>query len=258
MFAAIQLRAAQELAALLTQMPEAFDPVARNLESRKTVPEAFRELDADGDGSVTPAEILAFRADGTGAAEKLLPYIEQEMKFGLAGEDIASLQGVSLAMLSEPRLEHGPAFFHAHVNGGVSTELPAVQLPAVQLPAVQLAAFGDGSVRKGGPSFKFEEGEFLSRLMPVDPSDPDNVGWSGLFNFQAPDGSSLTGVLIGLLLPSNRAGGSSLEAIVVTQEGTGRFANAPGVGQASIEPLRWPASSTPFDMMLRTRPFLMP
>jgi hypothetical protein len=87
----------------------------------------------------------------------------------------------------------------------------------------------------------------------VNPDDPANIGWTGPLSFLLPDGSFLTGILIGLLPPSPiGARGSVLEAIVVVQEGTGPLATAPGIGEAAITGL-----TGPFDMVLQTRPFAL-
>jgi prepilin-type N-terminal cleavage/methylation domain-containing protein len=85
MFANIHQRSAHTIGSLLQQMPSALDNVIRKLGDDRLVVDSFRKLDANGDGSVTPAEIFSFQGDNTGALGELLPYIEQQMQFGLAG-----------------------------------------------------------------------------------------------------------------------------------------------------------------------------
>jgi hypothetical protein len=254
MFMGIASRAAHDMGALLVQMPDALGQAAEELGANKLLPAVFRELDLNGDGFVTPAEILSFSGDNTGTMDKLLPFIQQQMQLGAAGEDVSQLPGLSLAMLTEPIGGRHPAFFTGGVRGGIGELLPAVQ---TQLPAVQLAGFCDGSVRKAGgeqSSFsKFKGAEFFSMLEAVS-SDPANSGFSGPVSFTLTDGTSITGVLIGLVRPAiGASGGMTFDALVVTQPGTGPLANAGGAGSASFTGL-----NGPFDMTLLTKPFFRP
>jgi prepilin-type N-terminal cleavage/methylation domain-containing protein len=256
MFLAIHTRAAHDLGALLVQMPDALDAAVRKLQARGTLAQVFDEVDLDGDGSVRLAEILGLR-DRDGFQE-LLPYIEKQMQLGVGGEDFDSIKGVTMAMLRSP--EFRPTPFAATFAGGVSQLLPAVQLPAVQLPAVQLAAFGDGSVRPGGASsvgdVNGDAVRVLSRLDPVDPNNPDNLGWSGPITVVGDDGSSLTGILIGLLLPASGAPAQTLQGLVVIQDGTSNFAGAPGTGRFSIQ---WGHGlDGGFNAQLGLKPFVHP
>ncbi len=236
MFLAIHTRAAHDLGALLVQMPDALEAAARTLQARGTVGHVFDEVDLDGDGSVRLGEVLALK--GREGLEDFLPYIEKQMQLGVAGEDFDSMKGVTLAALRSPQFR--PVSLSTSFTGGVSQQLPAVQLPAVQLPAVQLTAFGDGSVRPGegraaGDVNGADGVKVFSRLEAVKPDDPGNFGWAGPVTFVGEDGSSLTGILIGLLLPASTGPGLSLQGLVVAQDGTGDFAGAPGAGRASIQ-----------------------
>jgi hypothetical protein len=209
---------------------------------------------------VTLAEILDFHEDGTGALAELLPYIEQQLHVGDGFEDRDGMGGVSWKMLTAPSRTHASVAFQADITDGTSNTL----LAGAALPAVQLAAFGDGSVRPGGPGHRpldrglhFRNAEFFSGLTAVDPSSPNNTGWSGLFNFIDPDGNSLTGVLIGLLRNQAAArkatGGPMLQGILIGQDGTGEFAGAPGTGEVQIH---WgDGLRGPFDATLHLKPF---
>ncbi|HXM35033.1 MAG TPA: type II secretion system protein, partial [Pyrinomonadaceae bacterium] len=146
MFAKIHQRAAHTIGSLLVQMPNALGDVNRKLGDEQLVFDVFHKLDANGDGSVTPAEVFSFRGDNTGALSELLPYIEQQMQLGVAGENVNGLPGVSLRMLTEDSPTHDAVSLNARITDGTSHS-GGVNLPAVQLPAIQLAAFGDGSVR---------------------------------------------------------------------------------------------------------------
>ena len=232
MFLNIHMRAAHEIGALLVQMPEALEAAARKLQARGTVGQVFGELDVNGDGKVTFTEALG-RRDREGLGD-LLPYIEQQMH--LEGEDVGSMEGVSLAMLNFSDFK--PVTIDVQAPDGIS------QGPTAQLPAVQLGAFGDGSVRPGerrsvgdvnGDVNGHADGiRLFSQLVAVDPNNPNNTGWVGTINFINGNGSSLIGVLIGLVSPATAGAGPSLQALVVAQDGTGDFAGAPGTGRATI------------------------
>jgi len=252
MLLAIHTRAAHDLGTLIVQMPDALEAATRKLQARGTLGLIFDEVDLDGDGSVKLSEVLALK--GREGLEEFLPYIEQQMHF-VGSEDFDSMKGVTMAMLRSP--EFRPAAFAAAFTGGVSQLLPAVQVPAVQLPAVQLAAFGDGSVRPGESRRGDVNGDgvsLLSRLEPVDPNNPNNVGWSGPVTVIGEDGASLTGILIGLLLPAS--GGPSLQGLVVIQDGTSNFGSAPGAGRVSVE---WSHGlDGGFNAQLGFKPFVHP
>ena len=226
MLLAIHTRAAHDLGALLVQMPDALEAAARKLQARSTVGQVFDELDVNGDGKVALSEVWSL--SGREGLEEILPYIEKQMQLGFAGEDFDSMKGVSLAMLTSSDFK--PLSLGVRVSNGIS-QVPAVQVPAVQVPAVQLAAFGDVN----GDDKAVDA--FL-RLEPVDPTNPNNVGWAGPVSFVGEDGSSLTGILIGLLQPAAAGPGAgphvSLRGLVVAQDGTGGFAGAPGTGRATI------------------------
>jgi prepilin-type N-terminal cleavage/methylation domain-containing protein len=233
MFASVHARSAQAIGQLLVQMPSALGNVADKLESRRTLREVFTALDANGDGSVTPAEIFAAPADPTETLGNLLPAIQRDLHLGEGGEDLAGLPGATLALLTAPPRGHEPLGFRADIDEGNSRFVPVSN----DLPAVQLAAFGDGSVRPAGDEneknrpARFKDAEFFAGLVAVDPAASRGAtGWTGFFTFTDPDGSSLTGVLIGLLFP----GETALRGIAIAQDGTGRFAGAPGAGTARV------------------------
>ena len=256
MFLAIHSRAAHDLGALLVQMPDALDAAARKLQAHGTVGQVFDELDLDGDGSVRLTEIFALK--GRAGLEEFLPYIEQQMHLGVGGEEFDSMKGVTLGMLRSP--EFRPVTLTTEFTGGISQLLPAVQLPAVQLPAVQLTGFADGSVRPGEARRGDVNGDvngisLFSHLEAVDPNNPNNFGWAGPINFISGNGSSLTGILIGLLLPAVQ-GPPSLQGFVIAQDGTGDFAGAPGTGRVSIN---WGhALEGGFNAQVSLKPFAHP
>jgi Tfp pilus assembly protein PilE len=260
MFANVHGRAGQAIASLLAQMPDALGRVQETLKSDKTFSDAFRKLDANGDGSVTLAEIFSFNGDNTGTLSQLLPYIQDQLQLGLAGENTNALPGVSLSMLTAPSDTHGPVSLRAQISDGVSS-----QLPAVQLPAVQLAGFGDGSVRSAGNSedgcrsdFRFSNAEFFSNIMPVQSNTDtsNNTAWSGPVTLTDQDGNGIIAILIGLLMPNSSGGGVNLQGIVIAGDGSGLLAGAPGAGKASIN---WgDGLAGGFDANLELKPFVVP
>jgi len=89
----------------------------------------------------------------------------------------------------------------------------------------------------------------------VDPNNPNNVGWAGPITLINDNGSSLTGILIGLLLPAVQ-GPPSLQGFVIAQDGTGDFAGAPGAGRVSIQ---WGhALDGGFNAQIGLKPFVHP
>jgi len=99
MLASINSRVPGIVNSLLSKLPNSNDEVVRGLQRDNAAQDAFKRLDANGDGSVTMAEILNFKDDKTGALNELLPHIKQQMQIGLADEDVNSLPGVTFGAL---------------------------------------------------------------------------------------------------------------------------------------------------------------
>ena len=102
MFAAINSQVPGIIGSLRCKIPHTTDEVTQGLQADNAAKDAFKRLDANGDGTVTIAEILKFNGDKTGALNELLPQIEREMKLGLAEEDVNSLPGVKFESLQHP------------------------------------------------------------------------------------------------------------------------------------------------------------
>lgn len=90
------------ISSLRSRISNSTDEVTQGLQTDNAAKDAFRRLDANGDGTVTITEIMKFKEDKTGGLNELLPYIEQDMKLGLAEEDVNSLPGVKFESLQHP------------------------------------------------------------------------------------------------------------------------------------------------------------
>lgn len=90
------------ISSLRSRIPNSSDEITQGLQTDSSAKDAFTRLDANGDGTVTIAEIMKFKGDKTGALNQLLPYIEQDMKLGLADEDVNALPGVKFESLQHP------------------------------------------------------------------------------------------------------------------------------------------------------------
>jgi prepilin-type N-terminal cleavage/methylation domain-containing protein len=258
MFANINSLGGQAIGALLVQRPDALAQVAAALQSDKSVFDALRRLDLNGDGRVTFGEIFSFKGDNTDTLGKLLPAIQAELHLGMAGENFESL-GVNLKTFTEPAETHDDVFLRLTVNEGISS--PVNTEASAQLSAIQLAGFCDGSVRKGQGvgegsflNHQLPQGEFFATLHPVDGNNTANIGWTGPITFTDQDGNGIIAILIGLLTPLEHSGGVNLQGIVIAQEGIGNLAGAPGTGPVTIN---WGDNlSGPFGASIRLRPFI--
>ena len=102
MFAGINSRAPVTIKSLFSKTTNRPSEVVRGLQANVSVSDAFKQLDANGDGSVTLVEILNFDNDKTGAINDLMPQLKQQMRIGLAGENVHSFPGVRLEALQHP------------------------------------------------------------------------------------------------------------------------------------------------------------
>ena len=102
MLASINSRVPISISSLRSKNANTTDEIVRGLQTGSAARDAFRKLDANGDGVVTLAEIVNFKNDRTGPLTELLPFIKQRMQFGLAGEEINSIPGVAFGALQHP------------------------------------------------------------------------------------------------------------------------------------------------------------
>jgi prepilin-type N-terminal cleavage/methylation domain-containing protein len=102
MFASLEARIPSLINSLRSRNTNSSDEIVRGLQNENAVRDAFKGLDGNSDGLVTPTEILNFKNDRTGALSELLPLIKQRMQFGIAGEDFSKIPGVAFGALKHP------------------------------------------------------------------------------------------------------------------------------------------------------------
>ena len=99
MLAGINARVPSIISSLRSKVPHTSENLLRGLQEKNALRDAFKRVDANGDGVVTLEEISNVKGDKTGAMTELLPLIRQRMQLGLAGEDVKTIPGVSFLAL---------------------------------------------------------------------------------------------------------------------------------------------------------------
>jgi prepilin-type N-terminal cleavage/methylation domain-containing protein len=96
MFDAINSRVPTLINSIRSRAPKSSDEdITRGLQTETGAKDAFKRVDADGDGVVTLAEISNLKDDKTGALHELVPFIRQQLQLGAGGEDVKSIPGVT-------------------------------------------------------------------------------------------------------------------------------------------------------------------
>ena len=256
MFANIQARSAQVLADVVDHFPDNFRDLSKGLRDPEAFRKAWNKLDQDGDGSIGPSEIMSLDVEEFNNVAKdvpsvraLLPYIEQEMAWQASG-DIAKLPGVS-----RKSLRNTTAAQTGQVSWRIARGL-AIQKFVAQSPALQLEGFCDGSVKPGATSLfgdgsvRFVKGSFSALITPTLTRAGTPTTWAGPLSISITDGTSLTGILLGLLQPAPTGASAAdipvangatqtptgpLKCLFITSDGTGIFDGVSGVGVGSID-----------------------
>ncbi len=244
------------------------DEVSDKLESKNVVTDVFRMLDADGDGSVTPAEIFSFQFKGTdtsGGLADFLPSIERTMMFGFAGENVSSIPGVTLTQLLLPT----PVVdWVAHVSDGTSNTLTTSEGSSTGT-AVKLSGLADGSVRffeegRGQSAFHvfhsrpgfITHSEYFSTLYMAGSS---GKVWAGANAFIDTNENALKGIAVGLLSLNPTTGLPVLRGFTINGGGgvDGPLGGSPGTGAFTIN---WGDGTYvgPFDATFDLKPFSIP
>ena len=258
MFANIHAQSARVLADVVDHFPDNFRELSKGLRDPVAFRGAWNKLDHDENGSVTPSEIMSLDVQEFNNVAKevpslglLLPYIEQEMAWGLGGEDMANLPGVS-----RKSLKNATAAQTGQVSWRIARGLAIQKFGGAQLPAVQLEGFCDGSVKPGvrsifgDGSVRFVKGAFSALISPTLTRAGAPTTWAGPLNISITDGTKLTGILIGLLQPAPTGGAAAavpvangatptpfgpLKCLFITPDGTGVFDGVSGVGVGSVD-----------------------
>jgi prepilin-type N-terminal cleavage/methylation domain-containing protein len=111
MFASISSRVPSLINSIRSRITNSNEEVVRGLHQGSAARDAFKQLDANGDGLVTITEMLNYRNDKTGALNELSPFIKQWMQLGLAGEDVNSVPGVTFG-----DLQHADRFSESEIR----------------------------------------------------------------------------------------------------------------------------------------------
>jgi len=225
MFANIRDAAISTLFRLILHRPADVSEIARRLESRDTLPRAFGNLDLNGDGRVTFTEIQNYNGVGADALGPFIAIITQEMQLGAGGEDVDGLPGVTLEMLRSPSPFGDVTRLHAQITGLANDPTAVEYLPG----------FADGSVRLSREgNLRFEDASFFARLNQLDPANTN--AWGGVFTLTDVNGDGITGILIGVIRPSDPAAPNNptLDGLVIAIRGRGLWVGAVGTGDATI------------------------
>lgn len=226
MFANIRDRAVPTLFRLMLQRPGDVSEIARRLESPNTLPRAFDNLDVNGDGRVTFTEIQTYNGVGSDVLSPFIAIIDEEMQLGAGGEDVNNLPGVTLETLRSPSPFGDITRLEANITGLANDPTAVEYLPA----------FADGSVRLSREgNLRFDDASFFSQLNQLDPAHTD--AWGGVFTLTDVNGDGITGILIGVLRPSDPAGPNAqptLDGLVISTRGRGVWVGAVGTGDATI------------------------
>lgn len=230
MFAGIRADAAFAIGQLLLQASSDQLPAVQsafqqgNAQDQKVIDGVFKQLDTQGDGSVSIGEILSYDRNPDTPLGGFLASLRNRMQLGLANEDVSSLPGV-----------------------GVNDILPAVQEPEVGTTsmkirngsssvggspaAIQLIGLCDGSVRTANRTRTSLTGAQFSALLPFMNSNL----LAGPFSITGAGGTEVHGILIGLLKPFPKGPRQYLDAFFLVTGGSGPLSGAFGSGRAVIE-----------------------
>ncbi|MDQ6653030.1 MAG: hypothetical protein M3Y84_09830 [Acidobacteriota bacterium] len=226
MFANIRDRAIPTLFRLILQWPADVPEIARRLESPNTLRRAFGNLDVNGDGRVTFTEIQTYNGVGADVLSPFIAIIDQEMQLGAGGEDVNNLPGVTLETLRSPSPFGDITRLEANITGLANDPTAVEYLPA----------FADGSVRFSREgNLRFDAASFFSQLNQLDPANTN--AWGGVFTLTNVNGDGITGILIGVLRPSDSAvpnARPTLDGLVISTHGGGVWVGAMGTGDATI------------------------
>ena len=202
-----------------------FAALRKKFESKGVWREAFNEWDANGDGSVVPAELQQY--DGTGAEiiKPLVAKIGQIMQWGVGNESVGSLPGVNYAKLFVVNRTARPTSLKLRVEGAAYPGRTSGIL----------VGLGDGSVRGVTP---VRGASTFFHLLPY--IEQDNL-YLGPISINDQRGNAIEGVGIGHVKPVSAQSqsrvvleGQQLLVFFIGPMATGQFAGAAGFGEATL------------------------
>jgi prepilin-type N-terminal cleavage/methylation domain-containing protein len=198
-----------------------FDALAKKLRTKGAWREAFNEWDANGDGSVAPAELQSYDGPGSNIIKPLVASIGQAMHWGAGNENLSSLPGVTFGKLFVVNRVARPTSLKLKVEGA--------GYPGRSSGAL-LVALADGSVR-GATPVRDAAAQFL--LLPY--IEQDNL-YSGPLSISDKRGNSIEGVALGHVKAFDGRGfsGEQLRLFIIAPDATGDFAGAAGFGDMTI------------------------
>lgn len=191
--------------------------ITRAVNSRAGMRKAFDELDGNGDGQVTPSEIMSYSKTGGDQMKAFLAGVGQIMHLGDGGEKIDKLPGVSFGKMFLLNKAARPAVFTARFQGAISFSNESY-----------LAAYGDGSVKPGG---RIQDASVLVQILPY--IEQENIR-SGIVRIYDDLGNTVEGIHVGVSTPAASGPGSAYRGLVFLPEATGSYAGAAGIGEMQV------------------------
>jgi hypothetical protein len=114
MLAGMNARVPSIISSVRSRVPHTSEDLVRGLQAKNALRDAFKRVDTNGDGEATIEEISNVKGDKTGALTQLMPLIRQRMQFGLAGEDVKTIPGVTFLSL-----QHSERFSQVEIRSVV-------------------------------------------------------------------------------------------------------------------------------------------
>ena len=227
-FKSINAQAARTLGPLLVTLVQGdfegsprsrLERLGKVLQDPATPDRVLDRLAVSGDGRVSFADILAYGRSPKSPLHDFIASMSQTLQLGAGGESVNTLPGVSLGDLGAGQ---ATARFDLSLGDGSSQRQPsATGAP----PAVQLLGFCDGSVRLSS-RVPLDDAPFAAHL-----AASGKGTLTGTFTVGDAQGTGLSGLLIGLLLPAVQDAPGGLEGIAFVTGGSGRLRGASGSGR---------------------------
>jgi len=192
MLSNIQANALPRLFEVVSDPSFVFDRKLRSAGAMNNAREAFKQLDANADRTVTLQEIGDYNGVGAGLVKPFIAFVKTEMAWNAAGEN-ASTIGVTWGQLSTLTRGSTAASFNAKFAGGANLESNAPD-------SFHLAALASGKASSGP---RFVRSRFFAI---VDRTPTGGAVFGGPFQFTDDQGNTVTGIQAGTFLTGTQAG----------------------------------------------------